>query len=448
MELGLKERVCVVTGASRGIGLETARMLCAEGARVLLVARNEERVVAAADECMAAGADADGAAESLACDVTEAGAAARIAASAADRFGPVDVLVNNAGSAKWRDLDDVPDEDWQAAWDLNVMAPLHLMRALAPGMSERGWGRIVNVASTAGKRPSAAMAEYSVAKAAELSLSRLYADRHAADGVLVNAVCPGPVKSELWMEEGGLLDQSQGARRPRQPRRGAGRRRVEAADRPARRGGGGRLGDRLPLLRAGLLRRRCRLERGRRHRAGDHLIELSEALLSPEEAAAMDAHGRTEAAVLVPMHGWPEAPGLVFTERRGDLRRHAGEISFPGGRRDPGEELLETALREAEEEIGLRREHVELAGALPPIGTFVTSYKVHPFVGLIEPGLAFTPNPEEVESVIVASLDELARGICDAAAGAPRRPDQDRDLRGRGRADLGSHRAHPRRAAG
>ena len=88
------------------------------------------------------------------------------------------------------------------------MAPMRLMRALAPGMSERGWGRIVNVASTAGKRPSAAMAEYSVAKAAELSLSRLYADRHAADGVLVNAVCPGPVKSELWMEEGGLLDQS------------------------------------------------------------------------------------------------------------------------------------------------------------------------------------------------------------------------------------------------
>ena len=125
----------------------------------------------------------------------------------------------------------------------------------------------------------------------------------------------------------------------------------------------------------------------------------------------MDAHGRTEAAVLVPMHGWPEAPGLVFTERRGDLRRHAGEISFPGGRRDPGEELLETALREAEEEIGLRREHVALAGALPPIGTFVTSYKVHPFVGLIDSGLAFTPNPEEVESVIVASLDELARGF-------------------------------------
>ena len=209
MDLGLSGRVCVVTGASRGIGLATATMLCAEGARVLLVARNEERVVEAADQCLAAGGDAGGAAESLACDVTEAEAAERIAAAAEDRFGPPDVLVNNAGSAKWRDLDDVPDEDWQAAWDVNVMAPMRLMRSLAPGMSERGWGRIVNVASTAGKRPSAAMAEYSVAKAAELSLSRLYADRHAADGVLVNAVCPGPVRSGLWMEEGGLLDQSQ-----------------------------------------------------------------------------------------------------------------------------------------------------------------------------------------------------------------------------------------------
>jgi len=88
------------------------------------------------------------------------------------------------------------------------MAPLRAMRAAIPAMAQRGWGRVVNVSSTAGKRPSAYGAEYSVAKAAELSLSRLFADRHAADGVLVNAVCPGPTKSEMWMEEGGLLDQS------------------------------------------------------------------------------------------------------------------------------------------------------------------------------------------------------------------------------------------------
>jgi 8-oxo-dGTP pyrophosphatase MutT (NUDIX family) len=135
--------------------------------------------------------------------------------------------------------------------------------------------------------------------------------------------------------------------------------------------------------------------------------DLSRLLLDPAEAEGLDAHGHTDAAVLVPMHGWPENPGLVFTERRSDLSRHAGEISFPGGRRDEGEELLETALREAEEEIGLARDNVEIAGALPPIGTFVTNYKVHPFVGLIDQGMRFEPNPSEVESVLVASLDDL-----------------------------------------
>ncbi len=135
--------------------------------------------------------------------------------------------------------------------------------------------------------------------------------------------------------------------------------------------------------------------------------DLRELLLTPGEAERLDAHGRTDAAVLVPMHGWPANPGLIFTERRSDLNRHAGEISFPGGRRDEGEELLDTALREAEEEIGLSRERVEVVGALPPIGTFVTNYKVHPFVGLIEQGMRFEPNPAEVESVLVASLDDL-----------------------------------------
>ena len=95
-----------------------------------------------------------------------------------------------------------------------MIAPLRLMRAAVPAMAERGWGRVVNVSSTAGKRPSAAMPEYSVAKAAELSLSRLFADRYAEQGVLVNAVCPGPDKSEMWMEPGGLLDQSRECRAP------------------------------------------------------------------------------------------------------------------------------------------------------------------------------------------------------------------------------------------
>jgi 8-oxo-dGTP pyrophosphatase MutT (NUDIX family) len=138
--------------------------------------------------------------------------------------------------------------------------------------------------------------------------------------------------------------------------------------------------------------------------------DLGRLLLEPDEAAKLEAHGRTDAGVLVPMHGWPGQPGLVFTERRSDLKRHAGEISFPGGRRDEGEELIETALREAEEEIGLSSDHVEVVGALPPIGTFVTNYKISPFVGLIEEGMRFEPNPAEVESVLIASLDDLAAG--------------------------------------
>ncbi len=209
MDLGLAGRACAVTGASRGIGRETAVQLCAEGANVVLVARDEERLREVQEEADGAGRKAGGKAAVLALDVTADDAGERILAAATESFGALDVLVNNAGHASWRDIDDVPDEDWRAQYEINVMAPLRAMRAVAPAMAERGWGRIVNVCSTAGKRPSSAMPEYSVAKAAELSLSRLFADRYAPSGVLVNAICPGPTESEMWMAPGGLLDQSQ-----------------------------------------------------------------------------------------------------------------------------------------------------------------------------------------------------------------------------------------------
>jgi len=138
---------------------------------------------------------------------------------------------------------------------------------------------------------------------------------------------------------------------------------------------------------------------------------IRELLLTPEDAAAMDAHGTTDAAVLVPLYLDGGELHAVFTKRRDDLRRHAGEISFPGGRQDsPDEDLRETALREAEEEIGLAREEVELLGALPPVGTFVTGYRVHPFVGAIKQGHAWTPQPTEVELVIELSLANLIEG--------------------------------------
>jgi 8-oxo-dGTP pyrophosphatase MutT (NUDIX family) len=141
-------------------------------------------------------------------------------------------------------------------------------------------------------------------------------------------------------------------------------------------------------------------------------VDLASVLLNPEEAEAMSAPGGTDAAVLLPMYGHPERPGLVFTERRLDLRRHAGEISFPGGRQDhPDERLLDTALREAQEEIGLDPEQVDVKGALPPVGTFVTGYKVHPFVGTIPDGLRFRPSPAEVAAVLEFTLDQLREGF-------------------------------------
>jgi 8-oxo-dGTP pyrophosphatase MutT (NUDIX family) len=138
---------------------------------------------------------------------------------------------------------------------------------------------------------------------------------------------------------------------------------------------------------------------------------LRELLLRPEEAAQLDAPGTTDAGVLIPLFARHGELYSVFTERHGDLKRHAGEISFPGGRHDqPDKDLRETALREAEEEIGLPRDAVELVGALPPTGTFVTSYRIHPFVGVIERGHSWTPQASEVEEVLELSLPALLRG--------------------------------------
>jgi 8-oxo-dGTP pyrophosphatase MutT (NUDIX family) len=136
---------------------------------------------------------------------------------------------------------------------------------------------------------------------------------------------------------------------------------------------------------------------------------VREYLLTPEQAAAMDAPGHKDAAVLVPLYSEPLT--AVLTERRADLRRHAGEISFPGGRQDhPDEDLRTTALREAEEEIGLDPAGVELVGALPPVGTFVTGYRIFPFVGLIEPGQTWRPQDTEVEKVLEFTLADLLQG--------------------------------------
>ena len=185
MDMGLEGKACVVTGASRGIGAAAARLLEQEGAHVLPVSRSQ----------------------GFQADVTEPGAAERIVAECEARFGGIDVLVNNAGTSAIKPIDQLDDVDWQDQWELNVMASMRLMRIACPKMSERGGGRVVNVSSSSGKRPGQSNVAYSVAKAAQLSLSRSYADAYAGQGVLVNAVTPGIVASDLWMGEGGLADQ-------------------------------------------------------------------------------------------------------------------------------------------------------------------------------------------------------------------------------------------------
>jgi 3-oxoacyl-[acyl-carrier protein] reductase len=197
MDLGISGRACVVTGASSGIGLATARLLSAEGGRVLLVARSEEPLAEAVESI-------GGEAAALALDVTEPDAAERVMAE----FGAPDVLVNSAGTSRNRTLEELTDEEWDEQWELHVMASMRMMRAVAPRMAEQGWGRIVNVGSSSGKRPSLSNAAYSVTKAAQLALSRVFADTYAAKGVLVNAVAPGPVSTPLWMASGGLADQA------------------------------------------------------------------------------------------------------------------------------------------------------------------------------------------------------------------------------------------------
>ena len=200
MDLNLAGKAIIVTGASKGIGAATARLLSAEGAAVLLNARGAEELKRTAGSCA-------GDTATVALDVTAPEAAERIVAACLEHFGRVDGLVNNAGQIQITPPDQLTEEYWRLQLDLNVIAPMRLMRAAAPLMAERGGGRIVNVCSMGSKQPSLLDMAYSVAKAGQLSLSRLFADEWASRGVLVNAVLPGVIDSPMWTGAGGIADQ-------------------------------------------------------------------------------------------------------------------------------------------------------------------------------------------------------------------------------------------------
>jgi len=207
VDLGLEGKRCLVTGSTGGIGLETVRLLAAEGARVVTCGRR----------------DAPGIGEiaHVAADLSQAGEPKRAVSVAVEALSGLDVLVNNVGIARQARFEDVADDEWEAYWQLNVMSYVRAIRAALPLIRDGG-GAIVNVSSTAGKRPSTGMPHYSVTKAAVLSLSRLVADLYAKDGIRCNAVTPGPTATDAWLGEGGLADQ-QGDREDVLAKVGAGR---------------------------------------------------------------------------------------------------------------------------------------------------------------------------------------------------------------------------------
>jgi NAD(P)-dependent dehydrogenase (short-subunit alcohol dehydrogenase family) len=199
VDLGLRDRVCVVTGSTAGIGLEVARQLAGEGALVVVCGRDRERTQRAREET--------GSALAVVADLAQPGGPEHVVEHAREALGGVDVLVNNVGIAYQVGFEELADSDWDSMWQLNVMSYVRAIRAALPALRERGGGAIVNVSSTSGKRPSTAMPDYSVSKAAVLSLSRVVADLYARDGIRCNAVTPGPTATGAWLDPGGLADQ-------------------------------------------------------------------------------------------------------------------------------------------------------------------------------------------------------------------------------------------------
>jgi 3-oxoacyl-[acyl-carrier protein] reductase len=207
VDLGLGGRRCLVTGSTGGIGREVVAQLAGEGARVVSSGRRDAPAVGEEAHVVA--------------DLSLPGRPESVVSEAAAKLGGLDVLVNNVGIARHARFEDVGDDEWDAYWQLNVMS---YVRAIREALSHlrAGGGAIVNVSSTAGKRPSTGMPHYSVTKAAVLSLSRLVADLYAKDGVRCNAVTPGPTETDAWLGEGGLAEQ-QGDRDEVLAKVGAGR---------------------------------------------------------------------------------------------------------------------------------------------------------------------------------------------------------------------------------
>lgn len=202
MDLGLKGKVALITGGSRGIGKASALALAEEGCHIAICARDTGLLTTAAGEIAAKGV------EVLSCsrDVTAPKDIQSFVAEVADRFGRIDILVNNAGTGRLSDLMQLPEEEFRRNMDLMLFGPIQLSKEVVPYMREQGGGRIINIASVFGKQPGGLL-DYDAIKAAVIMFTKDLANYLAKDKILVNAVCPGPTRTQLWEGPGELGEQ-------------------------------------------------------------------------------------------------------------------------------------------------------------------------------------------------------------------------------------------------
>lgn len=195
MEFGLTDKIALVTGASKGMGKAIALALAHEGVRVAITAREKTALETAAEEIKQAG----GQIYTIPGDATDAGDVMEVVSQTVRRFKGIDVLVNNVGGAeKFGGFLELTDEDWERAYQLNVLAMVRFTRAALPWLRKSLGGRVINIASTAGLEPDPGDPHYSAAKAAMINISKHLANQFAKEKILVNCICPGPVWTNSW----------------------------------------------------------------------------------------------------------------------------------------------------------------------------------------------------------------------------------------------------------
>ncbi len=194
MDLGLKGKSALITGATQGIGRATALLLAREGAKVAIVARGQEGLDRTAKDIAAAGGEA----LPIQADVTRTADLERAVGTVQGRWGGIDILVNNAGTSMRGEFEKVDDAMWQADLELKLMAAIRLCRLVLPQMKARGGGRIVNITTVGGKQPAAASVPTSVTRAAGLALTKSLSKEYAGHNILVNTVCIGRIKAGQW----------------------------------------------------------------------------------------------------------------------------------------------------------------------------------------------------------------------------------------------------------